>query len=84
MFVRSYLELLGIVVDHNPVERGLPPTAKHHRICRVNVYLLPLEPHGLSIGGDNAPLVPQATPMVDSVGPTPGARLPAFGGGVAD
>jgi hypothetical protein len=62
IFARPYLELLGIVVDHNPVERGLPPAAKRHRIFRVNVDLLPLEPHGLSIGGRHSAPVPTETP----------------------
>jgi hypothetical protein len=49
-FARSYFELVGLVVDNNPPERGLPPAAKGHRICRVNVDLLPFESHALSIG----------------------------------
>jgi hypothetical protein len=47
----SYLELVGLVVDHNPAERFLPPAAKRHGIFCVNVYLLPFKPHGLSISG---------------------------------
>jgi hypothetical protein len=45
VFARSYLELVRLVVDHNPAERFLPPAAKQHRIFCVNVYLLPFEPH---------------------------------------
>jgi hypothetical protein len=51
IFAWSYLELVGIVVDRDPAERFLPPAAKRYGIFRVNVYLLPLETHVLSIEG---------------------------------
>jgi hypothetical protein len=50
VFVRSDLELVGLVVDHYPAERFLPPAAKRHWIFRVNVNLLPFKTHVLSIG----------------------------------
>jgi hypothetical protein len=46
---RSYLKLVGLVVDYNPAQRLLPPPAEPDRVFRVNVCLLPFQSHAMSI-----------------------------------
>jgi len=55
IFTRSYLKLVGLVVDDDPTERLLPPTAERFRIFRVDVCLLPFEAHAVSVGGTASP-----------------------------
>ena len=47
------LELLGVVVDDDPPERLEPPAPQCLGIGGVDVHLLPLEGHALSVGRDD-------------------------------